>query len=831
MQIPRIIIICLISTVLCHGQQPYPDKFSKITNGVMGLPAGTINPGASFGIESAAIGDLNDDGVVDLAVGATNEDGSLVGALFILFMNSDGTVKSTSKLTCSEPADERDSFGSSVAALGDLDDDGVEDIGVGAGYDGDNGYHAGAYWILFMNKDGTTKARQKISALSGNFTAGIISNNVFGTGSTGIGDLDGDGNIEIAVGARSPGMVFILFLNNDGTVKNWVKIDNAQLPIDSNGLVGYRVVGLGDVDLDGIPDIAIGGHRSDLAYNDSGVVYVVFLKSSGNVKTYTTISTGYGNFTDTAYIFGVGIAGIGDFDGDAIRDMVVGGNDVDASGTGGGAIWYLMLNANGTVKSSYKISQAALNSDLYLHSFDYFGCSISFLGDIDHNGKTDIAVGAMFDDDVLPDGGTMWISVPSNCTLRSFAGDDKQLCGSHNVQMNATFSAGSTGTWSIYQGSGSFSSNNDSAAIVSNPGVGENVFIWTVSKLGCSPVADTVKIIVVDASAPPDAGSDKDVCSIQTVKMTATLKMGETGQWSIYQGTGNISSTVDPGAVVTQPGIGENIFIWTVFKPECDSNKDTVKISVDPVVRPNAGPDQLLCAPISFSTITGNSPHNMIASWSSTGPGKIANASSPTTDVYNLPPGINQFVWTFQGNDYCPTMRDTVLIAIQNPLTAKIAMQDTTYTCLKSYPISAEKTNGIGQWEATGATIANPDSLKTEIDFSTLQPTELIWRVHGVGCQTVEDKVVIIPFDFDPERIPNVITPNSDGKNDRWRLENINRVSNDVRLYNRWGEPVFSASNYKNDWGGGNLAPGVYFYLVAIDECKIRFKGWLSIIH
>jgi len=62
-----------------------------------------------------------------------------------------------------------DGFGSSVASLGDLDNDGIVDIAVGAPGDDSSLDSTGAVWLLFLNDDGTVKGHQKISAEGGEF--------------------------------------------------------------------------------------------------------------------------------------------------------------------------------------------------------------------------------------------------------------------------------------------------------------------------------------------------------------------------------------------------------------------------------------------------------------------------------------------------------------------------------------------------------------------------------------------------------------------------------------------------------------------------------------
>ncbi len=69
--------------------------------------------------------------------------------------------------------DDFDAFGASVANLGDLNGDGVTDLAVGANNDDDLGPQSGAVWILFMNANGTVASEQKISNTQGGFTGGL----------------------------------------------------------------------------------------------------------------------------------------------------------------------------------------------------------------------------------------------------------------------------------------------------------------------------------------------------------------------------------------------------------------------------------------------------------------------------------------------------------------------------------------------------------------------------------------------------------------------------------------------------------------------------------
>ena len=89
------------------------------------------------------MGDIDGDGVPDLAAGAHGNWGSSRGAVHVMLMNADGTVKSTSEINDTTPNGpvlaDHDHFGSSVTLLGDLDGDGVPDLAVGAYHDNAGG--------------------------------------------------------------------------------------------------------------------------------------------------------------------------------------------------------------------------------------------------------------------------------------------------------------------------------------------------------------------------------------------------------------------------------------------------------------------------------------------------------------------------------------------------------------------------------------------------------------------------------------------------------------------------------------------------------------------
>jgi hypothetical protein len=428
-----LLMICMVAGN-AYAQVWSHQKISDTSGGFTGV----LDDFDDFGESSTNLGDLDGDGVPDIAVGAENDDdgGPERGAVWILFLNADGTVKAHQKISSTAGGftgqlDNTDEFGQSVTALGDLDGDGVPDLAVGVREDDDGGTNRGAVWILFLNTDGTVRAHQKISDTAGGFSGTLSNNGGFAESVTNIGDLDGDTVTDIAVGAKwdddggtDRGALWILFLNTDGTVKAHQKISSTVTGFTgtlSNGdELGQSVTSLGDLDGDGIIDIAGGARYDDDGGTDQGAVWILFLNADGTVKAYQKISETAGGFTGNLSNnggFAESLTAIGDLDGDHVVDIAVGAEWDDDGGPLRGAVWILFLNTDGTVKAHQKISSTSGGFTADLDDGDAFGQSITALGDLDGNGTLDIAVSADDDDDGGIDRGAVYILFSSSLSI------------------------------------------------------------------------------------------------------------------------------------------------------------------------------------------------------------------------------------------------------------------------------------------------------------------------------------------------------------------------------------------------------------------------------
>jgi len=274
-----------------------------------------------------------------------------------------------------------------------------------------------------MDDDGNADTETKISARDGDFNGRLRDGDRFGSAVAGIGDLNGDGILDAAVGAPldddggdNRGAVWILFLRQDGTVRDEQKISNREGNFDGRlhdgDQFGTAITALGDLNGDGITDLAVGAPLDDDDAIDAGAVWILFMNADGTVLTEEKISAESGNFDGSLAggdNFGRALANLGDLNLDTVVDIAVGAPGDDDGASEHGAAWVLFLLPTGEVLTEQKISASDGELAVILNSGDRFGEALANAGDMNFDGIIDLAVGAPFDDDGATDTGAVWL--------------------------------------------------------------------------------------------------------------------------------------------------------------------------------------------------------------------------------------------------------------------------------------------------------------------------------------------------------------------------------------------------------------------------------------
>lgn len=442
------LFISLTVLILKGQDQALISNVRKIS-ATQGGFTGQLDEGDQFAT-AEVIGDIDGNGIEDLAIGTFRDDdgGTNHGAVWILFINEDRSIKGTQKISSLEGnfkgiLNVDDLFGKSITAIGDLDKDGVIDIAVGAPYDDDHINNSGAVWILFLNTDGTVKSQQEISATQGGMV-GVSANDIFGWSVTSLGDFDGDGNPDITVGSPTfdsdggvyKGCIWILLLNSDGTVKEQHRINdyigNLGYTLDSNDGFGHTVENIGDINDDGIVDLAVGAPSDDDSLSDSGALYILMLNSDCSVMEAQKISNLEGNFGGRNNYndqFGSAITTLGDIDGDGVEDIAVGSKYGDDGGLDRGKFWILSLNPNGTVHYRQDISSLTSIFNGLIDNGDCFGFSLSVFEKLSSDNKKQLTIGVWGDDDGAANAGAVYIlDLDVKHKPTAMAGNDITAC-------------------------------------------------------------------------------------------------------------------------------------------------------------------------------------------------------------------------------------------------------------------------------------------------------------------------------------------------------------------------------------------------------------------
>jgi gliding motility-associated-like protein len=323
----------------------------------------------------------------------------------------------------------------------------------------------------------------------------------------------------------------------------------------------------------------------------------------------------------------------------------------------------------------------------------------------------------------------------------------------------------------------------------------------------CGIFSKTVDIVINTGIPVINLGADTNLCTPAGLLLNAGIQPGGTYLWTPGNDTAQTKH-------VTNAGIyGVNV------RNYCGSNSDNITIGANPITV-NARFADTICLGKSARLFTDSLP-GYTYNWTPIASLKNYNSPSPIAT-----PKSNTTYYINTSNGVCYNI-DSVKISVETPENPKIAITPPTkegYVPL-AVTFSDAKNAGVSYlWnfgDGDSSRLTNPKhSFMTENYF-----TVRLTAYTDKGCPSY-DSIVIKAFTL---YIPNLITPNGDGKNDNWSLTKLHDQLH-VEIYNRWGERVYIKDNYVDEWTGENLADGVYYYIVEDGIYNKSYKGWVEIL-
>jgi hypothetical protein len=350
-------------------------------------------------------GDTNNDGYDDILIGAIGDDtgGTDAGAAFLVLGPASGSFNVNSADVEFAGAEAGDIAGE-LAYAGDVNNDGFDDVFVGAQYNGDGGTRSGAAYLIF----GPTSVDMSLDSADVIFT-GEEANDEAASSIGGGGDIDGDGFMDLLIAARgedsggdSAGALYVIY--GDGAMsdtdlsaadaKFTGEADNAQIGW------GISLASAGDTNGDGYADIVVGARYDSETARNAGGAYIIEGPVSGTASLSSAdaklLGESAGDYT------GDSVHGPGDIDNDGFDDILVGSGYSDVGNTNAGAIYLV----RGPVSGTSSLSAAAGRIAATGKEDRARGRGV---GDIDNDGIPDLMLGSMLNDDAGTDAGSAYL--------------------------------------------------------------------------------------------------------------------------------------------------------------------------------------------------------------------------------------------------------------------------------------------------------------------------------------------------------------------------------------------------------------------------------------
>jgi gliding motility-associated-like protein len=390
---------------------------------------------------------------------------------------------------------------------------------------------------------------------------------------------------------------------------------------------------------------------------------------------------------------------------------------------------------------------------------------------------------------------------------------DTLICSIDSLPVHVQYSGGTVSWWPNYRISALNNSN-----IIIYPQDSTKYYV-TVSNNGCINT-DSVSVNVLKYISV-DAGADTAICKTDSIKLRPT-SYALSYRW--VASTGEVIANVKYPDV--QP-LASTIYYVTANLGKCQAH-DSVLVQVFPYPQAKAFPDTTICYGDRIQ-LQGNIIGNTFL-WTTNNNTSQTLLNRTYLNPIAAPKTTTQYILTANNASGClKPVNDTITIEVI-PSFSVDAGRDTSVSVNEPVQLFANVTDSAGLsflWTPF-AGLDNP-TLKNPTATLNAATDSIVYTVkafNAIGC-FAEDDIKIKIFKTTPEIfIPSAFTPNGDGTNDILKplIVGITQF-NYFRIYNRWGQLVFSTANPNSGWDGTTKgtqqASGTFVYVAE----GIDYKG------